>query len=94
MNSVGIKVLKNQLSEYLRRAERGERVCVTDRGRVIAQLIPPDNGIARDETVIERGIREGWIRAPTAKRMRPPQGDLPISFEQLMRDIEADREDR
>jgi Antitoxin of toxin-antitoxin stability system len=39
MRSVGIKLLKNKLSEYIRLA--GETVLVTDRDRVVAELGPP-----------------------------------------------------
>ena len=38
MRSVGIKVLKNKLSEYVRLAASGETVLVTDRDRVVADL--------------------------------------------------------
>ncbi len=38
MTQVGVKILKDQLSKYLRMASAGERVVVTDRGRPIAQL--------------------------------------------------------
>ncbi|HET9785006.1 MAG TPA: type II toxin-antitoxin system prevent-host-death family antitoxin [Terriglobales bacterium] len=41
MASVGIRGLKQQLSAYLQRAERGEAVQVTNRGRVIAEIVPP-----------------------------------------------------
>ena len=41
MRSVGIKVLKNKLSEYVRLAASGETVLVTDRDRVVAELVPP-----------------------------------------------------
>ena len=41
MRAVGIRELKNLLSEYLRQVQNGERVLVTDRGRVIAELRPP-----------------------------------------------------
>ena len=40
MPKVGIRKLKNSLSRYVRRAEAGERVLVTDRGRVVAALVP------------------------------------------------------
>jgi prevent-host-death family protein len=40
MRSVGVKVLKEKLSEYLRLASSGETVLVTDRNRVIAELVP------------------------------------------------------
>jgi prevent-host-death family protein len=38
--SVGVRELKNRLSEYLRRVAGGERVVVTDRGRPIATIAP------------------------------------------------------
>ena len=41
MRAVGIKVLKDKLSEYVRLAAAGESVLVTDRDRVVAQLGPP-----------------------------------------------------
>ena len=41
MRSVGLKVLKNKLSKYVRLAAAGETVLVTDRDRVVAELIPP-----------------------------------------------------
>jgi len=44
MRAVGIKVLKNTLSEYVRLAANGETVLVTDRDRVVAELGPPAPG--------------------------------------------------
>jgi prevent-host-death family protein len=41
VKSVGVRDLKNRLSEYLRRVRTGESVLVTDRGEVIAELLPP-----------------------------------------------------
>jgi len=41
MRSVGLKVLKNKLSEYVRLAAGGETVLVTDRDRVVAEIVPP-----------------------------------------------------
>ncbi|HLW78140.1 MAG TPA: type II toxin-antitoxin system prevent-host-death family antitoxin [Terriglobia bacterium] len=40
MVEVGIKTLKDHLSEYLRRARQGERIVVTDRGAPIVVLAP------------------------------------------------------
>ena len=37
---VAVRELKNRLSEYLRRAQSGEEVVVTSRGRPIVQLVP------------------------------------------------------
>ena len=38
--NVSVWELKNHLSEYLRRVQRGERLVVTDRSRPVAELSP------------------------------------------------------
>jgi prevent-host-death family protein len=63
---VGIRELKQHLSEYLDRAERGEVLRVTHRGRPKA-VLGPVPGRAR----IEDGIREGWITASTGSPLGP-----------------------
>jgi antitoxin (DNA-binding transcriptional repressor) of toxin-antitoxin stability system len=40
MRSVGLKILKNKLSEYVRLAVGGETVLITDRDRVVAEIVP------------------------------------------------------
>jgi antitoxin (DNA-binding transcriptional repressor) of toxin-antitoxin stability system len=41
MKVVGIRELKNRLSEHLRLVRSGEAILVTDRGEVVAELRPP-----------------------------------------------------
>lgn len=41
MKTVGLRELKNRLSEYVRQVRSGEGVLVTDRGEVVAELVPP-----------------------------------------------------
>jgi prevent-host-death family protein len=41
VKTVGVRDLKNRLSEYLRRVRAGEAVLVTDRGEIVAELTPP-----------------------------------------------------
>ena len=38
MKTVGIRELKNRLSEYVREVRLGERVLVSDRGLIVAEL--------------------------------------------------------
>ncbi len=93
MRNVGLKTLKNKLSEYVRAAAGGETVVITDRGRPVAELVPPR---PQPESVIERGVREGWI-TPAKNRglIPPPPKPVPgLTFEQLMADLDKDREDR
>ena len=93
MKSVGLKVLKNKLSEYVRLAAGGETIVITDRGRVVAEIVPPRR---KSESIIERGVREGWIRPATrGADWPPPRKPVPgLTLEQLMAELERDREDR
>ncbi len=40
MRTVGIRELKNRISDYLRAVRAGESVLVTDRGEAIAEICP------------------------------------------------------
>lgn len=42
MKTVGLRELKNRLSEYVRHVRAGHRVLVTDRGQVVAELRSPN----------------------------------------------------
>ena len=96
MKTVGLKVLKNKLSEYVRIAASGETVQVTDRGRAVVEMkaAEPTHELRTKESIIERGIREGWITP--AKRRGPPPPPPPgiMTLEELMEEIALDHEDR
>jgi prevent-host-death family protein len=42
MSSIGVRQLKGQLSQLLKRVQRGSRLTITDRGRPIAVLSPAE----------------------------------------------------
>ena len=97
MRVVGIKVLKNKLSEYVKLAASGETVLVTDRDRVVAELVPPraDRRADPEDAIIAQGVREGWITPATiTDGSPPPRGDLRLTLEQILDDQARDREDR
>ena len=54
MKTVGIRELKNHLSEYLRQVRRGDSVLVTDRGEVVAEFSPP--GRVSADTSLPAGL--------------------------------------
>ena len=54
MKTVGIRELKNRLSEYIRRVRAGESVLVTDRGEVVAELTAPGHAIT--DSSVPRGL--------------------------------------
>lgn len=62
---VGVRELKQHLSEYLERAAQGETIRVTDRGQAKA-ILGPVPGSGR----LALGIQEGWIRS--AEDTDPP----------------------
>ena len=101
MQKVGLKTLKSKLSQYVRLAASGETVVITDRGRTVAEIVPPHHhlptGKGRPLSVFElRGMREGWLRPATIRDGSPPPGK-PIpgyTLEQLLADLDRDREDR
>ena len=41
MRQVGLRELKNRLSHYVRQVRAGHDIQVTDRGEVVAELLPP-----------------------------------------------------
>ena len=64
---VGIRALRDRLSEYVERVRQGEELVVTDRGRAIARLVPIGH-----ERTLDRLIREGLVEpAPVGERRRP-----------------------
>jgi prevent-host-death family protein len=70
-DSVGVGELRQNLSKYLRRVEKGERLVVTDRNKPVAELGPaPTTGSRIDEL-----IAEGKVRPP--RRRRPVGEPLP-----------------
>lgn len=54
---VGVRELKQHLSDYLDRAERGQTITITERGRPKVLLIPLPGGGDR----LAEGIEQGWI---------------------------------
>jgi prevent-host-death family protein len=73
MTTVGVKELKDHLSEYLRRVAKGERVIVTERGRPVASLSPmaevPSERVAR--RLVEEGLAN-WRGGKPRGSARPP----------------------
>lgn len=96
MRAVGIKNLKNRLSEYVRLAASGETVLVTDRDRVVAELGPPRSGRAErlEDAALAEAVRNGWLTPPLAMPdAEPPRHPL-APLDQLLRELDDDRADR
>jgi len=86
VRTVGIRELKNGLSEYVRRVRAGHGFAVTDRGQIVAELLPPRAAVAdprRRRTLamlVQRGsLSVGARNGPGLYRALPrrlPRGRL------------------
>ena len=95
MRVVGIKVLKNRLSEYVRLAASGESVLVTDRDRVVAELGPPSStrADAIHDALLAETVRSGWL-SPAMVRSAEPPPKLPVGdWAELSSELDQDRGD-
>jgi prevent-host-death family protein len=98
MKTIGIRELKNRLSEVVRAVKAGDHILVTDRGTVVAELVPPGRlrtdpsippGLAR---LAERGIaRLGAPNDPSLYRDLPPLRQRPASVARLLDDERGTR---
>jgi antitoxin (DNA-binding transcriptional repressor) of toxin-antitoxin stability system len=71
-------------------------VLVTDRDRVVAEIVPPRAGrnpFLADAMMAE-AVRKGWITPPVLHDAGPPPRQPVAPVKQIMRELEADREDR
>ena len=72
MSTVGVKQLKDHLTEYLRHTKHGEEVIVTERGTPIA-LIQPIRSAAKAaslEAKLARLAAQGAVTLPTQKPLK------------------------
>lgn len=96
MRAVGLKVLKNRLSEYVRLAAGGERVLVMDRDRVVAELGPPEPGRGEtlDDAVLADAVRRGWLTAPISPGSGAPPRRPVAPLAEILAELDRDREER
>lgn len=97
MQSVGIKELKNKLSEYIRAVAAGETVLVTARGQVVAEFVAPR--VRADASPAEQKmgelIRLGLLTpAKVSPRSRLPRRKPVANLDEVMRDLALSRAER
>jgi antitoxin (DNA-binding transcriptional repressor) of toxin-antitoxin stability system len=95
MRAVGLKILKNKLSEYVRLAAAGETILVTDRDTVVAEIGPPRAGRvdAVGDALLAEIVRKGWLRPPITGKLKPVRKPV-TDWSTLERELSEDRADR
>jgi antitoxin (DNA-binding transcriptional repressor) of toxin-antitoxin stability system len=97
MRAVGIKALKNKLSEYVRLAAAGETVLISDRDQVVAQLGPPEVGRSSmvGDALLADAVRRGLVTPAALPPGEPPAAPPGVtSLEELLVELDQSREDR
>jgi antitoxin (DNA-binding transcriptional repressor) of toxin-antitoxin stability system len=96
VRAVGLKVLTNKLCEYVRLAQGGETILVTDRDHVVAEIGPPASG--RGDTVSDAQLAELVRTGLLRPALRPP-GQVPAPLgvaptSEILSDLDRDRGER
>ena len=96
MRSVGLKALKNKLSEYVRLAAGGETVLVTDRDRVVAEIVPPRPGRSPllVDALLAEVVRKGWLTPPLVAPAGLPPRKPVMAWRDLLQELQRDRDDQ
>ncbi|WP_219414980.1 type II toxin-antitoxin system Phd/YefM family antitoxin [Pseudonocardia nigra] len=90
-DQVGVRELRERLSSFLDRVQRGEQIEVTERGRPVAMLVPlPESRAVLAELVATGKVTPADRRwAPQRRRPVPP--GQPLASEILRADRAAER---
>jgi antitoxin (DNA-binding transcriptional repressor) of toxin-antitoxin stability system len=100
VKSVGIKVLKDNLSKYLAMVAQGETVLVTDRDEVVAEIRKPERvmpSVSRWQVFLNEEERRGSIRrglpgpVPSIRGLRAvARPSTPVDVSALLDEIRSD----
>jgi antitoxin (DNA-binding transcriptional repressor) of toxin-antitoxin stability system len=95
MITVGVKNLKDQLSQYLQYVKNGERVIITEHNKIIAELSVPgkkENIVPFDQKLIELSDDGEVILAERNLSLAPkPNDKLNLDWRTAYNEIRADR---
>lgn len=92
---IGIRELKDRLSEILHRAHAGEKITITHHGRPLCEISPTEVTQVKRPAYLTKGIEEGWL---TPAKVHTLQAMTPIkprktgkSTTELLRESRAER---
>lgn len=96
MRSVGLRTLKNKLSEYVRLAASGETILISDRDRVVAELVPPRDTRADSlhDAILAEAVRNGLMTPPLDPYAPLPEPTAFAPLSEILKGLDADRSDR
>lgn len=75
MNEVSIRTLNQETSKLLARVKRGEEINLTERGKVIARIIPASAG-PLDSLISTGSVQPARVHGPAPRPTIPMRGGL------------------
>jgi antitoxin (DNA-binding transcriptional repressor) of toxin-antitoxin stability system len=97
MLTVGVRDLKNQLSQYLQYVKDGEKVVVTEHNKIIAEITIPgkndENEIVSIEKKLEQLSKDGEIILAKRNKscVKMPKTKEKLNWEMIYNEVRADR---
>jgi prevent-host-death family protein len=98
MITVGVRDLKNQLSQYLQYVKDGEKIIVTEHNRIIAEIIVPEkkNTNISIEKKFEQLKQEGKMilskrNETLVKKPQMTDEEKKTEWESIYNEVRADR---
>jgi prevent-host-death family protein len=94
---VGVRDLKNQLSQYLQHVKDGEKIIITEHNKIIAEISTPaketEDTISFVEKELEKLSKDGEIILAKRNRscVKLPETQEHINWEKIYNETRADR---
>lgn len=90
MERIGVRELRQHATRYLSKVKAGETVEVTERGRLVALLVPPSPGTSARERLIASGQLVPAAR-PFQLPQRTPASPITPDSGEVLDDLRDDR---
>ncbi len=82
METIGIRILKENLSRYMKQVKSGETIIVTDRKKEIAVIMPFEKATSKEKKIfqlIQRGVASWTGSKPAGMTPRIVSGGKSVS---------------
>jgi len=96
MRTVELEVLESGPAEYVRLAASGETILISERGRVVAELVPPQGHAEAHpaDAILAELVHEGLVTPAVLPPGPPPESEPVARLATILAEADEDRADR